>query len=264
MAGGACWAIVGADALAIEPNEVRVSRHELRIPGLGSGLDGVRLAQVTDVHFPGNVHAARVALDHLTRERPEIVVMTGDMTESAKGLPSLAAFAAAARGSLATVSTLGNWEYYGAVTGPAAETYRSAGAELLVNAARVVRVDGASLALVGLDDPVVGRPDVTRARAGLEPNDPELWLVHAPGFMSHPHAPALAAPAGVLAGHTHGGQIRLPFVPPLTPQGSGPYVAGWYRDAFAPLYVSRGIGTTMIPARFCCPPELAIFTLRRA
>ena len=70
------------------------------------------------------------------------------------------------------------------------------------------------------------------------------------------------APAAILSGHTHGGQIRLPFYAPYTPYGSGRFVAGWYRDTLAPLYVSRGIGTVTIPARLFCLPELAVFTLR--
>jgi predicted MPP superfamily phosphohydrolase len=73
--------------------------------------------------------------------------------------------------------------------------------------------------------------------------------------------------AGISAGrlgHTHGGQIRLPPIPAVTPPGSGRFVAGWYRDTFAPMYVSRGIGTTEIRARFLCPPEAPLFTLRRA
>jgi hypothetical protein len=265
---GACGAVVGTDAFAIEPSGVVVTRHDVPIPGLASGLDGLRLAQVSDVHFPGNIAAARAALAHLHRERPEIVVMTGDMTERAGALPLVGDFARAARGTVATVATLGNWEYYGGAASGAADVYRAAGAELLVNEHRAIRVGGASLVLVGLDDPVLGRPDVHRARAGHSEDALEIWLVHAPGFMSNRRGQlsslAASPPAFVLSGHTHGGQIRLPLLPALTPAGSGRFVEGWYRDTFAPLYVSRGIGTTAIPARLRCRPELPIFTLRRA
>jgi uncharacterized protein len=261
-AAGACGVVVGGDAFAVEPAKVLVSRHEVPIPGLARAFDGMRLAQVTDVHFPGNRAAARAALAHLQREKPEIVVLTGDMTEHAQALSSVAAFAREARGSVATVATLGNWEYMAGAAPGAAAVYRSVGAELLVNAHHAIRVGGASLALVGLDDPVLGRPDPRTARAGVPQGSAEIWLVHAPGFASHP--PAAPAPGLMLSGHTHGGQIRLPFLPAYTPEGSGRFVAGWYRDTFAPLYVSRGIGTTTIPARFHCPPELPIFTLRRA
>jgi predicted MPP superfamily phosphohydrolase len=262
-AAGACGVVVGGDAFAVEPARVLVSRHEVPVPGLARALDGMRLAHVTDVHFPGNVAAAQAAIDHLQREKPEIVVITGDMTEHVEALPTVAAFAREARGSLATVATLGNWEYLTGAAARAAPVYRSVGVELLVNSHREIRVGGSSLVLVGLDDPVLGRPDLLAARAGLPPDGAEIWLVHAPGFASYPpEAPGI--PAFILSGHTHGGQIRLPFLPAVTPEGSGRFVAGWYRDTFAPLYVSRGVGTTTIPARFNCPPELPIFTLRRA
>src|SRR3989442_1549907 len=98
---------------------------------------------------------------------------------------------------------------------------------------------------------------------GAGPAAPAVWLVHAPAYVDGLRPDITPRPAAILAGHTHGGQIRLPFYTPYTPTGSGRFVAGWYRDTVAPLYVSRGIGTILIPARFCCPPELPVFTLRR-
>jgi uncharacterized protein len=263
-AGGMCGGIIGTDAFMIEPTKVLVSRHEVLVPGLAPGLDGLRIAQVTDVHFPRNLAAAEATASHLRRERPEIVVLTGDMTERPEGLTMVGAFAEVARGTLATVATLGNWEYYSGAWASAAATYRSVGVNLLVNEHREIEVGGDALVLLGLDDPVLGRPDLPRARTGARADVPEIWLVHAPGIVATWRGRLLQQPALVLSGHTHGGQIRLPLVPPITPSGSGPYVAGWYRDAPAMLYVSRGIGTTAIPARLRCPPELPIFTLRKA
>jgi predicted MPP superfamily phosphohydrolase len=264
LAGGALGAALGADAFLVEPEHVLLSRHDVRIRGLPRGLEGLRIAQVTDVHFPGNIAAAEAVLEHLKRERPEIVVLTGDMLEHLDALPQVAAFARAARGSVATVATLGNWEYYSEAVPRLAEVYSGERVELLVNARRDVALGDASIVLVGLDDPVEGRPDIYRARAGLAPGRVEVWLVHAPGIVSHRLPHDEVSPALLLAGHTHGGQIRLPFVPAVTPPGSGRFVSGWYHDTFAPLYVSRGVGTTTIPARFRCPPELPIFTLRAA
>jgi predicted MPP superfamily phosphohydrolase len=265
LAGGALGAsALGADAFLVEPEHVLLSRHDVRVPGLPRGLDGLRIAQVTDVHFPGNVAAAESVLEHLKRERPEIVVLTGDMLEHRSALPQVAAFARSARGSLATVATLGNWEYYSGTVSRLPELYSRERVELLVNARREVAVGDTSIVLVGLDDPVESRPDIYRARAGLPPGAVEVWLLHAPGIVSHQLQHDEASPALLLAGHTHGGQIRLPLVPALTPRGSGRFVSGWYHDTFAPLYVSRGIGTTTIAARFRCPPELPIFTLRAA
>jgi predicted MPP superfamily phosphohydrolase len=66
-----------------------------------------------------------------------------------------------------------------------------------------------------------------------------------------------------LAGHTHGGQIRAGSLAPFVPPGSGRFVAGWYETEMGPLYVSRGTGTSIVPARFCCRPELPVFELVR-
>src|ERR671915_2465841 len=91
-------AAVAADAFGYEAHRVLVSPHDVRVPGLPSGLDGIRLAQVSDVHLPGNRIAARAALEHLHRERPEIVILTGDMLETGLALDDVRAFAAEARG----------------------------------------------------------------------------------------------------------------------------------------------------------------------
>jgi uncharacterized protein len=265
LTGGALGAaVLGADAFVFEPERVLLSRHDVRVPGLPRDLEGLRIAQVSDVHFPGNLMAAEAVVAHLKRERPEIVVLTGDIIEDGRALPQVAEFTRSARGSIATVATLGNWEYYSGAIPPLAGVYRESQVELLVNARREVAVGNTSIVLVGLDDPVKGRPDIYRARAGLASGGVEIWLVHAPGIVSRRLHHEHANPAFLLAGHTHGGQVRLPFVPAVTPSGSGRFVAGWYRDTFAPLYVSRGVGTTTIPVRFRCPPEVPIFTLRAA
>jgi predicted MPP superfamily phosphohydrolase len=262
---GAAGAAVAADAFGYEAHRVLVSRHDVLIQGLPSGLDGMRIAQVSDVHFPGNQIAARAALEHLDRERPDIVMLTGDMTESAFALDQVRSFAAEARGSLATVALLGNWEHRAGVDASLArETYRGAGVELLVNQSRTIDAGGASLTLVGLDDGVVGEIDLPAARRDVVSGSTEIWLVHSPGFAESPPAGVAARPVMVIAGHTHGGQIRIPLLPAVKPTGAGRFLEGWYRDTFAPLYVSRGVGTTGIPARFRCPAELPIFTLRSA
>jgi predicted MPP superfamily phosphohydrolase len=264
-AAGAAGAAVGVDAFGLEAHRVLVSRHDVRVPGLPPAIDGLRIAQISDVHLPGNRLAAKAALDVVRRERPEVVVLNGDMTESAEVSSQVSDFAEAARGSLGTVAVLGNWEYRVGVVGERARmVYRAAGVDLLINQASVLDVGGASLALVGLDDTLMGHPDLATARVGLTGDCTEIWLVHEPNFADQPPPDTSARPAMLLAGHTHGGQIRIPFLPPVKPTGAGRFLEGWYQDTFAPLYVSRGIGTTGIPARFRCPAELPIFTLRTA
>ncbi|HZA97279.1 MAG TPA: metallophosphoesterase family protein [Gemmatimonadales bacterium] len=259
---GAAGAAIVADAFAFESHRVLVSRHDVTVPGLPGALHGLRIAQISDVHLPGNQLAARATLNHVRRERPEIVVLNGDMTETARAMGQVTEFARAVRGTLATVAVLGNWEYRAGLEGDSArKVYQEAGVDLLVNQSKLVEVGTASLALVGLDDMLAGRPDLSAARANISANV-EIWLIHEPNFADQiPRS--LSGTALLLAGHTHGGQIRIPLLPPVKPTGSGRFLDGWYRDTPAPMYVSRGVGTTGIPARFRCPAELPIFTLWR-
>ena len=262
---GAAGAAVGADAFGLEANRVLLTRHDVRVPQLPSALNGIRIAQITDVHFPGNRMAARAALAHVQRERPEIVVLNGDMTETRDAVGQVREFATSARGSLATVAILGNWEYRAGVTGEEArKIYRNTGVELLINQSRVITVGSSAIALVGLDDVLLGKPNLEAARRDVPPGTLEVWLFHEPEFADMLPGGIAPLPILLLAGHTHGGQIRIPFVPPLKPVGAGRFLEGWYRDTLAPLYVSHGVGTTEIQARFRCPAELPIFTLHAA
>ena len=261
LGAGASAAALAADACGIEPPRVEVTRHDIPIPDSAAGLDGLRIAQVSDTHLTGNRRAAGRTVELIAHERPELVVLTGDICEDAEGLTALTALVGAIRGTMATVGIYGNWERKARIPEAAlARAYERAGAELLVSRSISVPHGSARLRVVGLDDARYVGPDLDRALEGPR-GDGEVWLVHCPQYADL-LPDGVAAPHVLLAGHTHGGQVRLPGWTPYTPPGSGRFVEGWYRDAKAPLYVSRGIGTAVVEARFCCRPELPIFTLR--
>jgi uncharacterized protein len=262
-AGTLAASALAADALVIEPRRVQLSRHEVSLPGLLPALDGLTIAQVSDVHLPANRSAVDRTLALLDVERPDIVLLTGDQCETSTAMDDLVAFVRAARGKLATIAILGNWDYRGRVIGLLARrAYERAGAILLVNQHTIVDVGGARVAFVGLDDMLSSSPNAAAALTGLPPDIPAIWTIHEPAFADYLTPAPTQRPALVLAGHTHGGQIRLPGVPAFTPPGSGRFLEGWYDSTLGRLYVSRGIGTADVRARFRCSPELPIFVLR--
>jgi predicted MPP superfamily phosphohydrolase len=143
------------------------------------------------------------------------------------------------------------------------------GITVLDNAHLPIERDGARFWLAGVDDPVEGLPIPELAIPESIRNvshEPIVLLCHAPDYVDD----LLAIPAGralslVLSGHTHGGQIRLPMIPPLNlPQLGRKYIEGFFRFGNLQLYVNRGLGTVGVPVRFNCPPEIALLTLRSA
>jgi hypothetical protein len=118
-----------------------------------------------------------------------------------------------------------------------------------------VRVAG--LGLTVTDDQLAGYVRWDRALADLK-DGPRLLVTHSPALLDRP-PPSAPRFDLAIAGHTHGGQIRVGSFAPALPPGSGRFVAGRYDTPFGPAYVSRGTGTSIVPARFCCRPELPVF-----
>lgn len=255
-----------------ETNGVVLSRLDLAVPGLAPGLDGLRLAQISDLHlYQGGIHAAAEhTLRLLAAEPTDLVLLTGDQWDEPAGREVFPEWAARLPDT-PVVAILGNHDYSSAGGGTqearrhlARSVLERCGIDLLVNRGRTLAIRGEPLALVGLDDLRYGSPDPVAAGAGLRSGIPQIWLIHEPGAVDNLMLSPGDQPAAILSGHTHGGQVRVPGMPPLIPRGGGEYLAGWYATPSGRLYVSRGIGTSGLRARFRCRPELAIFTLRAA
>lgn len=254
---------LAADAFLFEARRLVVTQHDVAVAGLPAALDGLVVAHVTDTHLPANAAVVQEAHDRLAQLRPDLLILSGDIVETPTALGLAADFAAGARATLGACAVLGNWEYARGTTRAAAEpVYARAGVQLLVNQRTVLVRGGARVEVAGFDDLLLGEPDLrlgeTDADAALR-----IWVMHEPGLAAVVRTGA-QRPQLLLAGHTHGGQIRVPLMPPYLPEGSSGMAAGWYRPQGLPLYVSRGVGTTNVRARFRCPAELPVFTFRRA
>ena len=249
----------GVDTHALDCHEVPVP-----VAGLPHALDGFLIAHISDTHLRqlGLLEAQVVAA---VRDRnPALVVLTGDMVSSCQALPLLAEFCQALRAPGRQVLAIrGNHEVRGKVPVPTLRRlYRRTGVQLLLN--EHVRLPG-GLTVIGTGDSVTRHYDLRTALRGLPATPVQLHLTHAPEVLEWTDEPRRVFTLS-LAGHTHGGQVRLPGLPPIVPRGSGRrFVAGWYPDTLrGPAYVSRGIGTSAIPLRFHCPPELPFLRLIRA
>jgi predicted MPP superfamily phosphohydrolase len=237
------------------------------------------IAQIADLHLHevGGLH--RRLARSLAAAKPDLLVFTGDSLDRAEKLPALAEFLALLDPRVPGYAILGNWEHWGGVDLDAlARLYARHNIRLLVNETAVHPVGSRRLAITGLDDLVGGRPNLARAVEGAEAADARILLAHCPEHRDRLRdAPPMLLGGAVvrasvdidaleyrmmLSGHTHGGQVAPLGWAPLLPRGSGRYVRGWYRDpGEIPMYVSRGIGTSMLPVRLGSTPELAVFTM---
>ncbi|MEN9316045.1 MAG: hypothetical protein RIS35_2438 [Pseudomonadota bacterium] len=188
-------------------------------------------------------------------------MISGDAIDRAENLGALKAFLEAIS-DLERVAVLGNWEYWSEVNlADLRRLYEAQRVRLLVNEIATYRLRGTRLQVVGLDDFTVGKPP-ERILKSAGQAEISLVVQHSPGMFEAMERVGLAVEADLcLSGHTHGGQLRVFGWAPWTPPGSGSFTAGMYRTEGCPLYVSRGIGTSLVAARFGSRPEIAVFDI---
>jgi hypothetical protein len=272
----------GAAGLAIYPGEIErhwidVSRRDVALHGLPAAFDGLHIVQLSDIHLDEFTEPffLRHAIDTINGLKPDVVVLTGDYVTYELASRDFALRSANQCGELLSelqcsqrYAILGNHDFLlGEKVVASALTMH--GIPVLKNAYLPIERSGGRIWLAGLDDPLFGDPDPDAAiplSIRHQPDEPVILLCHEPDYADE----LLAQPAGkavdlMLSGHTHGGQVRLPFIGGihLPPEGKK-YVEGWFQLGAMQLHVNRGLGTVGVPFRFNCPPEITSMKLRRA
>ena len=257
--------------IGVEPHWLELVERNLAIDKLPSALEGARLVQISDLHIGPQVSDDYIvqSFERVRALAPDLVVCTGDFIthrvarREAQYQQLRAVLAHHPQGKLATVGILGNHDYghgWGdpAVAARVASEAERAGVRILRNEVQPV----AGLDLIGIDDLWSRRSDPVTA-LGLRESGAGLVLVHNPDAADEQPWPGYRG--WMLAGHTHGGQCKPPFLPPpLLPVKNRRYVQGEVSvDAERTLYISRGVGH-LIRARFNVRPEITLFTLRSA
>ncbi len=260
-AAGAAGVLPGAaEAQNAPPRREQVT---FAVPDLDPAHDGLRIAQLSDLHVGPRTpeEVVRAAIGQANAFQPDLVVLTGDyLSRSRRELEVMRAQLGGLRAP--TVAVLGNHDVWVDPAGATAELRRQ-GYEVLDNAWTTLRLRGAPLSIVGIGDHLTGHDDVARAMKGLTARAP-LVLAHGPRTADKLRA--LDRPLLCLSGHTHGGQINIPLFTPvmLATFAREPYLRGRYALSKVQLYVNRGIGVSGIRVRVNSPPEVTLATLRRA
>ncbi len=272
----------GAAGLALYSGEIarhriEIVRRDIVLRNLPAPFDGMRIAQLSDIHLDQFTEPffLREAVRRINSLNPDVVFLTGDYVTHGLGTRK---FAQGAAWQCADIlqglkcrriyAVLGNHDVMvGARQVTAALSAN--GITVLVNSYLPLERGGGRIWLAGLDDPVSGHPHrelAVPASIRNIPNEPIVLMCHAPDYaddlMTHPVGQAVDV---MLAGHTHGGQIRLPLLGALVlPRLGRKYIEGSFTGGSMQLYVNRGLGTVNLPFRLDCPPEITLHTLRRS
>jgi len=233
-----------------------VNDERIWLDALPEAFSGLRVVQISDIHhglFLPEPWLAE-AVQQTNRLRPDIVVLTGDfVTYSRANIEPAAEILSRLRARYGVLAVLGNHDFRVGADAVTAALRRKR-IEVLRNQHITVQFGGSSLYVAGVDDYGYGA-DVRRAVRGIPRDAATILLAHNPRII---HLASRHGVSLVLSGHTHGGQVNLPLLG--TVYGRSPerlrYKIGWDRLGATQIYVSRGIGTIVLPWRVRCPAEI--------
>lgn len=244
--------------------DIEVTRHEVFVDDLPASFDGYRIAFLTDTHVASFMRRGfyREVVAQTMRFDPDLILLGGDFVTWERHIPLMAEMLLTgleARDGIYAV--LGNHDYWANADGVvAAMTAR--GVRFVINRSLLIRRGVDAIALAGIDEIYRGEPDVDSTFALVDPRVPCIGLSHHPDIMDLVRDRRLDL---LVCGHTHGGQIRVPFFGSIVvpSRHEARYASGFHREERVLMYVSRGIGA-IPPLRILCRPEVATFVLRRA
>ncbi len=252
-----------ARAAFAEPFVLTVERHAVLLPRLPRALDGLRIVQLTDLHhspFTGS-DQLKQAIETANSLQPDIIALTGDYVSHEREYAApCAELVGRLRARYGVYAVLGNHDHW--TDAPlVADLFRAEGIRVLINEGLRFELAEGSFWLAGVDDTMVGLEDLPLALAGSCADEMKLLLAHNPTILRR------AARAGVdlvLSGHTHGGQVAWRSERSLSGKPRRRLLRGLGRRGDTQIYVSRGLGTVVLPIRYGCPPEVTLLELRSA
>jgi predicted MPP superfamily phosphohydrolase len=253
----------------IARHELSIERRTIHIPRLADSFRGLRIVQVSDLHYAEYTEPSfiKLVVHEINRLKPDMVFLTGDFVSFEPLSYSYAAnhahyCAEILQGIQCPLryAVLGNHD---CIVGEARVTdaLTTHNIPVLKNQSTPLERDGKRLWIAGLGDACERRADLDSAvpKAARTGNEPVILLAHEPDIL--PEVASYNVDL-MFSGHTHGGQIRIPFLPPMNlPTLGQKYIEGLFQHGPTQLYVNRGIGAVGLPIRFRCPPEITVVTL---
>ncbi|MDN4525559.1 metallophosphoesterase [Fictibacillus fluitans] len=248
----------------IEPYWFDIKKVTIKLPHLPDAFKGLHIVQISDFHLGFHFRARHInkMAEKIQELKPDLVIFTGDLVNSkrsrrsaVKSIPGLKSIDA----PLGKFAVLGNHDYLENID-TIDELLRKSGFDLLVNENRKLTKGNDNFYIAGMDDYLQGDADIEKSLEGIPEDQFTLLLAHEPDYFKV----SSKFPIDLqLSGHSHGGQVRMPLYGPIITSRMGrKYHTGHYESEEKHLYTNRGMGTTHLPFRFFCRPEITSITLK--
>lgn len=245
----------------LEPLWFEVNHIDIALPRLDRAFNGYRIVQISDLHAGDGIDRSQLerVVAAVNAEHPDLVVITGDhITRIPKQHLDLLDTLAKLQPRDRTISILGNHDVYNDAA-PVRQAIKQAGITLLENNIYTLKRADATLHIAGVGDVFAKEDKLDLILAQLPTTGAAIMLAHEPDFADQT---AATGRFGLqLSGHSHGGQIRIPFFAGYVPMLAEKYPLGRYQIGRMIQYTNRGIGLVKLYARFNCRPEISVFNL---
>jgi predicted MPP superfamily phosphohydrolase len=246
-----------------EANTLTIEKVTIRLKRLPKNLDGFRLVHLSDIHhspFTNLGHIARAA-EISNKLKPDMFVLTGDyVSHEAEYIAPMAKVLGRLESEFGTFACLGNHDHW-TDADEVTRHLRAANIKVLNNEGFRFHARNASFWLAGVDEYMVGQTDLRSALRGSFPDEMKMLLAHNPKIL---YRAARADVDLMLSGHTHGGQVKIRDDEKRILPRRRKFASGLYRRRETQVYITRGIGTVVLPVRYGCPPEISLIQLQCA
>lgn len=245
-----------------EAEKLTIERIPIELERLPRKLDGFRIVHLSDIHHSPYTDKTLIerAVRAANRAKPDMIVLTGDfVSHEADYIAPVADMLSKLKSRFGTFACLGNHDHWtdpGLVT----DLLRGEGINVLINEGQRVEADGSSFWIAGVDDYMVGKTDVEASLLGSFPDEFKLLLAHNPIIFRQSVKQNIDL---TLSGHTHGGQMRFRNNKKRL-FNTRKLTSGLHYRKDSQIYITRGIGTVVVPMRYQCPPEISVIELRLA
>ncbi|MDF1506784.1 metallophosphoesterase [Robertmurraya sp. DFI.2.37] len=254
----------------IEPKLLKINKYQISHLDIPVDFENIKIIQFSDTHlgFQYTLEQLQELVEEINNHKPDILFFTGDLLDEPNKygeFERVISILKKLEAPFGKYAVYGNHDHGGYGTDIFKRIMEESGFTLLLNdSIKIEKNAQSSIYLLGIDDAMLGRPDISAALANVPDEAYKILLSHAPDLADN------AANFNIqlqLSGHSHGGQIQIPLLGALVkPPYGEKYYEGFYtvgEEKPLTLYVNRGLGTTRLPFRFLSVPELTIFTLSR-